>query len=135
TQERGAGVRVMLGGVTGYAYADGWDELSLLTAARAARDVARSSPPAGQTVRLVAVETGPHPRPARPAELASVQERAALLERVNGAARRAGPQVRQVTARFSDTVQRVVIASSDGILAEDERRVVQLSAAVTAERG
>jgi TldD protein len=135
TQERGVGVRVMRDGVTGYAYADGWDEASLLAAARAARDVARSTAPAGQTVRLVAVETGPHPRPARPAERAPVEERAALLERVNGAARSMGPLIRQVTTRFMDSVQRVVIASSDGVLAEDERRVVQLSAGVTAERG
>src|SRR3954463_4256201 len=68
TQERGAGVRVTRGAVTGYAYADGWDEASLLAAARAARDVARSAAPADQTVRLIAVDTGPHPRPVRPAE-------------------------------------------------------------------
>lgn len=135
TQERGVGIRVMRGGITGYAYADGWDEASLLAAARAARDVARATAPAGQRVRLVAVETGPHPRPARPAELAPVQERAALLEQVNGAARSMGPLIRQVTTRFMDSVQRVVIASSDGVLAQDERRVVQLSTAVTAERG
>src|SRR3954467_11961835 len=47
---RGAGVRVTVGAVTGYAYADGWDEASLLAAARAARDVARSAAPAGQTI-------------------------------------------------------------------------------------
>src|SRR6185295_12236976 len=46
-----------------------------------------------------------------------------------------GSQIRQVTTRFTDSVQRVIIASSDGILAEDERRVVQLMASVTAERG
>ena len=135
TQERGVGVRVTRGAVTGYAYADGWGESSLLAAARAAREVARSGAPDGQIVRLVAVETGPHPAPARPAELAPIEERAALLERVNRAARGAGPTIRQVTTRFMDSVQRVVIASSDGILAEDERRVVQLSTAVTAERG
>jgi TldD protein len=135
TQERGAGVRVMRGGVTGYAYADGWDEASLLAAARAARDVARETATSGLAVRLVAVDTGPHPRPARPAEQAPVEERAALLERVNGAARGMGPLIRQVTTRFTDSVQRVIIASSDGVLAEDERRVVQLSATVTAERG
>jgi TldD protein len=135
TQERGAGVRVVSGAVTGYAYSDGWDEASLLATARAARDVASSAAPAGQTIRLVAVDTGPHPCPRRPAERAPIQERAALLERVNGAARAAGPLIRQVSTRFSDSVQRVVIARSDGILAEDERRVVQLFASVTAERG
>ena len=56
------------------------------------------------------------------------------MERANAAARAAGSLVRQVTTRFQDVVQRVVIASSDGIIAEDERRIVQLMVAVTAER-
>jgi TldD protein len=134
-QERGVGVRVTSGGITGYAYADGWEESSLIRAARAARDVARGTSPAGQTIRLVAVHTGPHPQPTRPAEQVPIDERAALLERANAAARGAGSQVRQVTTRFTDSVQRVIIASSDGILAEDERRIVQMMVAVTAERG
>jgi TldD protein len=134
-QERGIGVRLVAGSVTGYAYADGWDEAALLSAARAARDVARGDGPSGQPVRLVAVETAAGDRAVRPAEHATIEERAALVERANAAARAAGPLVRQVTTRFSDMVQRVVIASSDGILAEDERRIVQLTVAVTAERG
>src|SRR5688572_33078348 len=65
-QERGVGVRVVVGSVTGYAFADGWSEESLLSAARAARDVARGDGPAGQAVRLVAAETGAGDRPIRP---------------------------------------------------------------------
>ena len=134
TQERGVGVRVISNGVTGYAYADGWDESSLLTAARAARDVARGTGPTGQPTRLVSVETGRPVQPQRPPERATIQERAELLERANAAAREAGPEVAQVTTRFSDLVQRVLIASSDGTLAEDERRIVQMMVAVTAEK-
>ncbi|MCC7368350.1 MAG: TldD/PmbA family protein [Chloroflexi bacterium] len=134
TQERGVGVRVVANGVTGYAYADGWDEAGLLSAARAARDVAHAPAPSAQVSRLIPVEAGHAPRPARPAEWATIDERAALLERANAAAREAGPEVVQVTVRFADVVQRVLIASSDGTLAEDERRVVQMMTAVTAER-
>ena len=134
-QDRGVGVRVVVGSVTAYAYADGWSEESFMTAARAARDVARGDGPASQPVRLVAVETAAGDLPLHPAEDATVLERAALVERANAAARAVGPLVRQVTTRFSDLVQRVVIASSDGILAEDERRIVQMMVAVTAERG
>ena len=134
TQERGVGVRVVAGGVTGYAYADGWDEASMLTAARAARDVARGTGPSGQPTRLVAVDVGRSVTPQRPTERATIQERAELLERANAAAREAGPEVAQVTIRFSDIVQRVLIASSGGTLAEDERRIVQLMVAVTAEK-
>ena len=134
-QERGVGVRVTVGSVTGYAYADGWGEESFLSAARAARDVARGDGPAGQAMRLVAVETAAGERPRRPPEQATIEERVAMVERANAAARSAGSQVRQVTTRFHDQVQRVVIASSEGILAEDERRIIQLMVAVTAERG
>ena len=56
-QERGVGVRVVVGGVTGYAYADGWDEASAADGgAGRPRSGARQGP-AGQAVRLVAVET------------------------------------------------------------------------------
>jgi len=134
-QERGVGVRVTVGSITGYAFADGWGEESFRSAARAARDVARGDGPTGQAVRLVAVETAAGERPRRPPERATIEERVALVARANSAARAAGSQVRQVTTRFQDLLQRVVIASSDGILAEDERRIVQLMVAVTAERG
>ena len=133
-QDRGVGVRVVKGGVTGYAFADGWSEASLLRAARAARDVARGAGATGQSVRLVAIASDNPLRPARPAEHATIEERAALVERANAAARAAGPLVRQVTTRFMDTVQCVTIASSDGTLVEDERRIVQLVVGVTAER-
>ncbi|MDP8922061.1 MAG: TldD/PmbA family protein, partial [Chloroflexota bacterium] len=54
--------------------------------------------------------------------------------RANATARSAGSLVRQVQVRLADSVQRVLVASSDGVYAEDERRAVQLSVAVTAER-
>lgn len=134
SQDRGVGVRVVANGVTGYAYADGWDESSLLTAARSAREVARATAPNAQVTRLAPVSAGRPPAPRRPAEKSTIDERAALLERANAAAREAGPEIVQVTIRFVDVVQRVLIATTDGTLAEDERRVVQIMAAVTAER-
>jgi TldD protein len=133
THDRGVGIRVMVGDVTGFAYADGWDEESVFAAARAARAVAQAS--SGHAVRLVAVASSVASQIGRPAERATIPERAALAEAANAAARAAGPLVRQVTMRFADSVQRVIIATSEGTLVEDERRAIQLSAAVTAERG
>ena len=92
TQERGVGVRVVAAGVTGYAYADGWDEVSMLMAARAARDVARGTGPSGLQSRLVAVDAGQPVTPQRPPERATIQERADLLERANAAAREGRPR-------------------------------------------
>lgn len=134
-QERGVGVRVIAGDVTGYAYADGWDEDALLRAAHAARAVARGGP-AG-AVASVAVEkrggtegTGADVSPVQSPPAARVE----LARRANATARQAGSLVRQVQVRLASSVQRVLVASSDGVYAEDERRAAQLSVAVTAER-
>jgi TldD protein len=132
THDRGVGIRVVAGAVTGFAYADGWDEESLLSAARAARAVAHAS--SGPAVRLVAVVSSTASTIERPPEFATIPERAALAQAANAAARAAGPLIRQVTVRFADSVQRVIIATSEGVLVEDERRTLQLSASVTAER-
>ena len=132
--DRGAGVRVVVGEVTGYAYADGWDEASLLGAARAARAVARDGAAPGRTVAFETVAAGTTGEVARPAEETPEAERVELARRANRAGRSAGPSVRQVSVRYADMVQWVVIATSDGAFAEDERRVVQLSVGVTAER-
>jgi len=151
-QSRGVGIRVVAGDVTGYAYADGWDEEALLRAARSARAVARHGPASGaarvDASRAGAISAGAHgahvahrehPLGAHlEADLPPVQPapatRVELARRANGAARAAGGLVRQVQVRLSDAVQRIVVASSDGVYAEDERRVAQLAVAVTAAR-
>jgi len=133
--DRGAGVRVVAGDVTGYAYVDGWDEASLLRAARVAGRVARDRGAPGKRVALGTIAALTASGIARPFESASESERVELTLRANRVARAAGGEVRQVTLRFADAVQRVLVAGSDGTFAEDERRTVQLVVGVTAERG
>ena len=142
-RDRGVGIRVVADGVTGYAYADGWNEPSLRDAARVARTVARHGPRsagpasiAGEA-RLAPPTAAPDTSPevARPAESAAEAERADLARRANRAGRSAGAEIRQVSVRYADAVQRVLVANSEGLLAQDQRRVVQLTVGVTAERG
>ncbi|MCC6177073.1 MAG: TldD/PmbA family protein [Chloroflexi bacterium] len=132
--ERGVGVRVVAGEVTGYAYANGWDASALLDAARAARSVARDGT-TSYPMTLVRVETGAsRPTVEISPETTPVAARAELALRANRAARAAGPAIRQVTVRLVSSVQRIIVATSDGVLADDERRALQLVVSVTAER-
>ena len=132
-RERGAGLRVVIGAVTGFAYTDDLSEASLLRAAEVASGVARSSPVGGR----LALKRRRHRSVAReldPPERRTERERAELVRRVDQAARASGDAIRQVSARLSHSRQRVTIANSEGLLAADERLELQLSAAVTAER-
>jgi TldD protein len=131
--ERGAGIRVVAGELAGYAYTDELDEPSLLRAAAVAAAAARD----GSRDVSVALRRSRRPRLTRedePPESVSESARAGLVRAVDEAARSAGPEVRQVSARLMHLRQRVLIANSDGLLAADERLEVQLSAAVTAQR-
>jgi TldD protein len=132
-RERGAGLRVVVGDVTGYAYTDDLSEASLLRAAEVASAVARGSNHDGR-VALKRRRQRPVAHEIDPPERRSEQERAELVRRVDQAARAVGEAVRQVTARLAHSRQRVTIANSDGLLAADERLELQLSAVVTAQR-
>ena len=133
-RERGAGVRVVAGDIAGYAYTDDLDEASLLRAAGIAAAAARN----GTRDVSVALRRHRRPRVARevePPESLSEQRRADLVREVDDAARAIGPAVRQVTARLMHSRQQIQVASSEGFLAHDERLEIQLSVAVTAQRG
>ncbi|MBI4493411.1 MAG: TldD/PmbA family protein [Chloroflexi bacterium] len=131
--DRGAGVRVTLGEVTGYAHTDDLGKASLLEAARIARTIARGAART-QLASLRRRKPGYQVAVERVAATAPEAQKVDLVRRANAAARAAGPEVRQVTVRYTDAAQRVQIANSEGLLAEDERLALQLVVAVTAQR-
>lgn len=119
--ERGAGIRVVVGDTTGYAHTADLTESGLLRAAEAAAAVARQS---GGRTRTVALQPGTTGRraegitdPASVAKAAKVE----LLRRADDAARTAGAAVAQVSASYSDSRRRVLVANSDGLLATDDQ--------------
>jgi TldD protein len=133
-RDRGAGVRVVAAGVTGYAFTDDLSGPALRRAAETAAAVARG----GQSHGPVALKRQRRRAVAReiePPEAVDERRRADLLRALDAAAREAGEAVRQVTARLSHSRQRILIATSDGLLVGDERLELQLQAAVTAQRG
>ncbi len=119
-RERGAGIRVVVGETTGFAHTADLSERSLREAAEAAAAVARQGGPGVRTVAL-----GDR-RPAGPGASvlpASVGKAAKLelLARADDAARAAGSSITQVQAAYGDSRRRVLVASSEGVLAEDDQ--------------
>lgn len=128
-RSRGAGIRVVVGETTGFAHTADLSEPGLVAAAEAASAVARSG---SGGVRQVALSAEPE-RSARVSVLPETVGKAAkveLLTRADAAARAAGGGIRQVTAVYGDNRRRILVANSDGLLANDDQ--VRTRFAVTA---
>src|SRR5439155_4514363 len=120
-RERGAGIRVVRGDTTGYAHTADLSERGLQAAAEAASSAARGS--AGGT-RVVALERGGAAAPNGVLilpETVDKARKAELLVRADAAARAESDSIRQVGVSYADSRRRVLVANSDGLLAEDER--------------
>jgi TldD protein len=131
----GAGIRVTSGERASYAFTNLLGTDALLEAAQAARaglagrpgkvaaDLNRLEPPVSHPVRVP------------PAEI-DTGDKADALRAADEAARAAGAAVRQVISSYTEVRQRVLVASSDGRVAEDDRTRVRLAVqVVTAEEG
>jgi TldD protein len=118
---RGAGIRVVAGETTGFAYTSDLSERGLMAAAQAAAAAARQG---GGGVRSVAL--GPlveHPvNDVRidPREVAKARK-VELLQRADEAARAVDGAVVQVSAGYGDSVRQILVANSDGVLAADRQ--------------
>jgi len=130
--EQGVGVRAIAGERTGFAYSDEIVLPALLEASRAARAIARSG--GGGRVQAWRARRGHalYP-PLDPLETLPVEEKVALLARVDAEARRQDPRVRQVIATLAGVHEVVLVAASDGTLAADVRPLVRLSVTVIVE--
>lgn len=132
--DRGAGVRVGHGSSFGYAFSNRLDRGALLQAAAAA---AASVPDGEARTELIDLrEQAPavvH-EAARPAGAVAKASKIEWLKEADDVARGFDAAVRQVTASYADTRQRVLIATSDGRWVEETRPRVRLAVQVVAER-
>ena len=136
-RDRGAGIRVVVGETTGFAHTADLSEAGLAGAARAAAAAARGG---GGGTRVVAVS---------PAQVASMTDarilpedvakatKVGLLALANEAARGEGASISQVSARYGDSRRRILVANSDGLLAEDDqvRTLFSVSCVATGDTG
>ena len=130
--DAGAGIRVIAGERSSYAYTNLLTEESLLEAARAARAGLNEGPtPVSDLRRVQPGATHPVSKP--PTSIDSQRKVEALFE-ADRVAREGRSEVAQVTASYAEVEQSVLIASSDGRLATDERTRLRFAVQVVAVR-
>jgi len=130
-RDRGAGIRVVVGGGTGFAHTADLTDTGLAEAARVAAAAARGAGPGGRTVGLDRSRRSDTVAVLDPADVPKARK-VALLQRADAAARAAGPAVVQVSARYGDARRRTVVANSDGVVAESDRVTTSFSVGVVA---
>lgn len=131
--ERGAGVRVISGEQTGFAYTDDLSLDALRKVAQAAGGIARQ----GQTGALPML-TAQHAKPLYsgrdPITQWAAEQKVALLQRLDQLARSIDSAVSEVSVSLSAVHDTVLVAATDGTLAADVRPLVRLNISVVAER-
>lgn len=134
----GAGVRVMRGEQSAYAYSADTSEEALLETAKAAA-AALHDPAAARKFQFMK-KSYRTPMDVRFDSITN-DARVRLMHKGNAAGKAVSEKIRQMTVSYADEVQRVLIANSEGVWAEDERprtRIVFQAVAAdgqSAERG
>lgn len=132
-REKGAGIRVVREGRTAYVYTSDLSEEGLLKAAAAARHsaVAGSEP---HSIALASKKPAFDLDCKRLPAAVSFDEKVEHVLAANQSARDVADEIRQVTVAVGDLHKKVIIANSDGDLAEDERTRIRLTVSAVASR-
>lgn len=133
-REVGAGVRIVSGNRASYAYTNVLTEDALIETAEAARAGAAAQD-AVASVDLRRLEAPTTSLVEQPPDEIDAEVKVAALRRADDAARLAGEKVRQVIVSYADVRQRVLVASTSGLLAEDDRTRVRFAVRVVAADG
>jgi TldD protein len=136
-RDRGAGIRVIKGETTGFAHTSDLTESGLAAAAQAAAEAASRGDGGSRTVAIT--QSAPHrvnsvgQAPEDLPKSAKVE----LLTRIDEIARSAGPEIVQVSAGYADSRKRVLVANSDGLLADDDitRLLTRISVVANGDTG
>lgn len=130
----GAGLRVLTGDQTGYAYTEELSDDRLDQAAAAAATIASGSPTTTVAApRSVALSRGVYPDRRQWDEVAP-PELIALTDRVGRALAAADPDIVKANVRLLCADETVLIANSEGVLVEEVRPMTFLFASCVAER-
>jgi TldD protein len=129
---RGAGVRVVRGGSTGFAHTTDLSERGLLAAARSAGAAARSVTSNNSVVALERDSQQPTPTDYTPNSVARTTK-VALLQEADEIARQAGGDyVRQVSVGYGDSCREILVANSEGLVRTDARVRTRFNVGVVA---
>ncbi|OHE83790.1 MAG: metalloprotease TldD [Lysobacterales bacterium RIFOXYA1_FULL_69_10] len=131
--EQGVGVRAISGEKTGFAYSDEINGEALQLAAKSARAIARDG--SSVTTRsLVRGQGRDLYRPEDPIDSLPNEEKVEALRRIDRYVRAADPRVTQVVVSLSGSLDTVLVARSDGVLAADVRPLVRFNVQVIVEQ-
>jgi len=132
-RDRGAGVRVFHGDAQAYAFSNRLEEDALLQAARVAAGAVRAGGRSARAVDLRRREPYRHDVQ-EPVHAVPVDRKVGWLREADDAARSLDPSVRQVMGSYADGRQQILVATSEGLWAEEERPRVRLLIQVVAAR-
>ena len=134
---RGAGIRVVAGETTGFAYTSDLSERGLVAAAQAAAAAARQGGVGARSVALgERIEHPVNDVKIDPRDVAKARK-VELLQRANEAARSVDGAVVQVSAGYGDSVRHILVANSDGVVATDRqvRTLFRISVVANGDTG
>jgi TldD protein len=119
-RSRGAGIRVVVGGATGFAHTADLSEAGLIRAAQAAAAAARSNTTGG-TITAIPVEPSRHHIGVSvpPADVDKARKVGLLLE-ADEITRSVSGSITQVSASYADSRRTIVVANTDGVFSTDE---------------
>jgi TldD protein len=120
-RDRGAGIRVVAGDTTGYAHTADLSEAGLLAAAEAAAAAARKGGGGSNVVALQRRSVEPVNRVETYPETVAKATKVGLLLKADEAARSESGAIVQVSAGYADSRKHILVANSDGLLAEDDQ--------------
>lgn len=136
-RDRGAGIRVVKGDTTGFAHTADLSETGLLAAAQSAAAAASQGGGGVRTVALTRREGTKVNTVERYPDEVPKAAKVEILRRIDDAARSAGAAIVQVSAGYGDSRRRILVANTDGVLAEDEqvRSLVRMSVVANGDAG
>ncbi len=130
--DTGIGIRVIYGDRTAYAYSNDFTVDSLLGLAGSVSIAVKEEKDVSVDLKKVNPETDFKIR-LNPQGI-GMEKKVHIVKKANETARAVSQKIKQVTVSYRDSIQHVYVASSDGVVAEDERiHTVALIQVVAAE--
>jgi TldD protein len=131
----GLGIRVIRGDRTGFGYTNDFSmdkvRKTALTAAAIARGQAAAAPPPPLRDRTRAASRYPVRRPVHEA---SLRDKIKLVREAYDAAKAHDPRIVKVKAHYSDSLNHICVANSEGLLVRDARPMVKLVCVAISEK-
>ena len=130
--EQGAGVRVVSGEKTGFAYSDRIELSVLLEAAKNVKAIARQGQDAHRKLETIA-GWPKYYEPVNPLKSLADQEKIDLLHKVDVETRRLDSRVEEVIVSIVGVDEKILVANQDGSMAADIRPLTRMSVTVILE--